>query len=94
MNLLDRRGKLLPTHALNAVTGTRTLARGRELYATGRFSPDVPDRTEGHPGRCEPLAYRLRVILLHARLIVPIAPPTPVCERGTITFSAFRTRNA
>jgi hypothetical protein len=66
------------------------IAPGKAARATARFSPDVPGVGEQTIGACEPKAYTLRVVLegggtANARL----APATPVCEHGTMSFSAY-----
>jgi hypothetical protein len=94
VQLLDQAGKDLPTNAQPARPGQGTAARiilqpGASASADARFSPDVPGGSEQTDGPCEPKAYTLRVSLAGAPLDVPIAPPTPVCERGTLSFSLF-----
>ncbi|HZO34732.1 MAG TPA: DUF4232 domain-containing protein [Gaiellaceae bacterium] len=97
LTLLGKRGKTLPTHVRadqpNQLTAVLVrLAPGHSARATARFSPDVPG--PGEPVRaksCELPAYRAAV---HApgggRVIVPVAPPTPVCEHGQLLFRAYR----
>jgi hypothetical protein len=94
VQLLDQAGKDLPTNVSPARPGTATAARiilqpGDSAMADARFSPDVPGGSEQTDGPCEPKAYTLRVSLAGAPLDVPITPPTPVCERGTLSFSLF-----
>ncbi len=95
--LLDRKGKALPTAVRPAARGVGTaamiqLAPGSAATADARFSPDVPGAGEQHPGACEKTAYWLRVSPAPGRgsLRAPISPPTPVCEKGTLTFSLLR----
>jgi Protein of unknown function (DUF4232) len=95
--LLGRFGKALPTHVRAASANTLTavivrLAPGKSARATARFSPDIPGPGEPVVGRqCERTSYRAAV---HApgggNVIVPIAPPTPVCEHGQLQFSAYQ----
>ena len=64
---------------------------GQWTRATARFSPDVPGTGDSQqPGPCEPTAYSLRV---NARgggtTTAKLLPPTPVCERGRLQFSAY-----
>lgn len=93
--LLGRRRGALPTHVRAAFPGALTailvrLAPGRSTRATARFSPDVPGVGEGAPGRCEPIAYWLRVTGQGGgSTTVNIVPPTPVCEHGRLVFSAY-----
>jgi hypothetical protein len=94
VQLLDQAGHDLPTNVQPAKPGTATAARiilqpGASATAEARFSPDVPGGSEQTDGPCEPKAYTLRVSLAGAPLDVPITPPTPVCERGTLSFSLF-----
>lgn len=97
LRLLGTQGKPLPTTQFAAHPGRLTairaiLARGASTTATVRFSPDVPGRGEQSPGRCEPIAYRLRVTLRGGSLVVPIRPPTPVCEHGRLGTDAYSIR--
>jgi Protein of unknown function (DUF4232) len=94
VQLLDQAGHDLPTNAQPARPGTATAARiilqpGASASADARFSPDVPGGSEQTDGPCEPKAYTLRVSFAGAPLDVPITPPTPVCERGTLSFSLY-----
>jgi hypothetical protein len=96
VTLLGRSGKALPTHVRAAFPNRLTsvlvrIAPGRTTRATARFSPDVPGPGEPVSGRqCEPKAYRLAV---HApaggTAVVPIMPPTPVCEHGQLQLGAY-----
>jgi hypothetical protein len=94
--LLGTRHQPLPTRIQAAFPKTLTavrvvLAPGQSARATARFSPDVPGVGEQHPGRCEPQARWLRV---RARgggsSLAKVAPQTSVCERGRLSFTAFR----
>lgn len=70
-----------------------TLAHGASTYATARFSPDVPGTGEQTVGPCEPKAYWFRVRAPGGgTTTVNVAPPTPVCERGSLSFSAYSTK--
>src|SRR2546423_11679532 len=94
VQLLDQAGRDVPTNVQPARPGTATAARiilqpGASAVADARFSPDVPGGTEQTDGPCEPKAYTLRVSLAGAPLDVSITPPTPVCERGTLSFSLY-----
>jgi hypothetical protein len=94
VQLVDQVGHDLPTNAQPALPGTATAARiilqpGASASADARFSPDVPGGSEQTDGPCEPKAYTLRVSLAGAPLDVQTAPPTPVCERGTLSFSLY-----
>ena len=94
--LLGKTGKRLPTRVRAAFPGALTailvtLAPGQASHATARFSPDVPG--PGEPvskGACEPKAYALRVALqAGGTTTAKITPATPVCEHGTLSFSAY-----
>ncbi|HUK45053.1 MAG TPA: DUF4232 domain-containing protein [Gaiellaceae bacterium] len=95
--LLDARGGRLPTHgAFAGKPGVLTavmvpLFPGKSATLTARFSPDVPGR--GEPvlkHACEPTAYRLRVTPAGGgTVVVPISPPTPVCEHGSLQLTSF-----
>ena len=94
VQLLDQAGHELPTNAQPAKPGQATATRiilqpGDSAVAEARFSPDVPGGSEQTDGPCEPKAYALRVSLAGAPLDATITPPTPVCERGTLSFSLF-----
>ena len=95
VQLLDKHGKTLPTHALPSFPGALTaimvsLAPGKSAKATARFSPDVPGPGEQVKGPCEPRAFKLRVSPSGGgSLVVPIAPATAVCEHGAMKFSAL-----
>jgi uncharacterized protein DUF4232 len=96
--LLGKSKAKLPTHVraahANQLTAILvTLAPGASTYATARFSPDVPGPGEGTVGQCEPKSYWFRV-QAHAggTTTVKLVPPTPVCEHGTLSFSAYGTK--
>jgi hypothetical protein len=87
--LLGKNGSKLPTHIRTAYPGRLPvlvrLAPGRFAYANARFSPDVPGTGDNTSGQCQPKAYWLQVEGIN----VKIAPATPVCERGTLSFSTY-----
>ena len=96
--LLGKTGKPLPTHVRAAFPGALTailvrLAPGKSTKATARFSPDVPGPGEGSPGKsCEPVSYWFRVTGQGGGTTkVKLSPPTPVCEHGSLSFSAYGT---
>jgi hypothetical protein len=95
VRLLARDGARLPTHVVAAQRGAgtavlRRLAPGAAAHATARFSPDVPGPGETTRGACERTATRLRVAAPGGgTTIVPIAPPTAVCEHGTLSFTTY-----
>jgi Protein of unknown function (DUF4232) len=94
--LLGRHRRPLPTHVLAAHPGALTavlvrLVPGDSTFAAARFSPNVPG--PGEPivkGSCEPRAYWFRVLPPGGgATLVKLAPPTPVCEHGTMSFTAY-----
>jgi Protein of unknown function (DUF4232) len=95
--LLDARGGRLPTHgAFAGKPGILTavmvpLLPGKSATLTARFSPDVPGRGEPVLKRaCEPTAHKLRVAPAGGgTVVVPISPPTPVCEHGSLQLTNF-----
>ena len=99
LQLLARTGKLLPTRVWPAHPGALAaihvvLAPGKYAVATASFSPDVPGVGEQVKGPCEPKAFRARVWPPDGgtgSFVVSIAPPTPVCEKGRLVFSAVST---
>jgi len=71
------------------------LAPGKVATATARFSPDVPGAGEQVAGPCEPKAFRARVWPPgggSGSFVVRLVPPTPVCEKGRLVFSAVYAR--
>jgi len=95
LRLVGKTGKLLPTHVRPAHPGALTaikvtLKPGAYAAATARFSPDVPGPGEGHPGQCEPTAYRLRITPTGGgSLLAPVSPATPVCEHGGMALTVL-----
>jgi hypothetical protein len=98
VTLLDAAGHKLPTTPrfagrpgmLTAVQVQLTPGAGSAAL-TARFSPDVPGPGEPAAGnQCERTAYRLRVVPSGGgAVVVPIAPPTPVCEHGGLQLTSF-----
>jgi hypothetical protein len=96
LRLVDRKGRLLPTHIAASHPGQLTAVRidlrpGGYAAATARFSPDVPGPGEGGNGPCERTAYRVRVTPPPGGgvLVAPVRPATPVCEHGSIVLSGL-----
>ena len=95
VRLLGRHGGPLPTTVRAAFPGALTavlvtLQPGQAARATARFSPDVPGSGEQTQGQCEATAYRLRVTAQGGgTTTVEVRPPTPVCEHGRLSFSAY-----
>ncbi len=97
VQLLTRLRRPLPTKVRPAfrqgLLAPRVVLRsGYGAKAEARFSPDVPGVGEPVAGRnCERTAYFMRVTLSPgaATFLAPIKPATPVCEHGTMSFSAL-----
>jgi uncharacterized protein DUF4232 len=96
--LLGRTHNPLPTHVRAANPGALaavlvTLLPGQSTVATARFSPDVAGTGDSMSRRCQPVSYWFRVRGQGGGItVVPVKPPTSVCERGTLSFSAYGTR--
>lgn len=98
VTLLDASGRKLPTSAsfvgrpgmLTAVMVALAPGRGTATL-TARFSPDVPGPGEAVAGpKCERTAYKLRVTPSGGgSVVVPVSPPTPVCEHGALQLTSF-----
>jgi uncharacterized protein DUF4232 len=91
--LLDANGKVLPTniepaHPSEAATRA-VLGHGASAVSHARFSPDVPGTGDAQTSQCEPKSQTFRMSIGGGSLDVPLSPPTPVCERGSITFTNF-----
>ena len=94
VQLLGQGGVELPTNETPDQPGTGTalrvvLAPNAAATADVRFSPDVPGTGDQTGSQCQPKATTLRVALGGAPLDVPVSPPTPVCERGTLQYRVF-----
>jgi hypothetical protein len=94
LQLLDAAGARLPTNVSPARPGTGTAVRvdlqpGDAATADARFSPDVPGGSEQTDGPCEPKSVTLRVTVGSGTVDVPVQPPTPVCERGSLLMSNY-----
>jgi hypothetical protein len=94
VRLLDQRGRRLSTSVAadpkNAFGSTVVLEPGRAGAQTAHFSATFPGQGEPTKGPCEPLAYRLEIVLGQgtARLVAKVQPPTPVCSGGMLMFGA------
>jgi hypothetical protein len=95
LTLLDAERRKLATHVAPAHPGALAavivrLASGSSAGASARFSPDVPGPGETVTRACEPTAHWLRVSPEGGgALVVPVTPPTPVCEHGTMQVSVL-----
>jgi hypothetical protein len=97
LRLLSQGGRPLPTKVTPAfrpgLTAVRVVLRpGHAAKADARFSPDIPGPGEPQTrGPCEPKAYRVRVTPPPGvgTLVVPVLPPTSVCEHGGMSLKAL-----
>jgi hypothetical protein len=93
--LVDVTHRPLPTHVTAAHPGQLTavlvrVAPGGWASASARFSPDVPGPAEGNRRLCEPTAHAVRVKAPGGgTALLPMRPPTPVCEHGGMQLSAW-----
>lgn len=90
--LLDKTEGALPTQISSAPGGGTApvvLQHGDSAKADARFSPDVPGTGEQQTGPCERTAFFLRVTAVGGTVNAAVSPPTPVCEHGALSFSAF-----
>jgi hypothetical protein len=93
LQLLDRGGKPLPTDATPwqpaRTASAVTLSPGGSAEATTLVAVDIPGPGDSHRpgGPCQPTAVQLRVGAAgETSTLVPVQPPTPVCERGAISL--------
>ena len=98
VQLLDAQGGKLPTSVTAAQPGQATAAKivlqaGSSAESEARFSPDVPGPGEGQANQpCEPVAHSMQVTANGGgTFVVPVNPPTSVCEHGSLRMSVFAT---
>jgi hypothetical protein len=98
VQLLDAQGGTLPTSVTAAQPGQATAAKvvlqpAASAGSAARFSPDVPGPGEGQANQpCEPVAHQLQVSPNGGgTLVVPVTPPTSVCESGSLRMTVFTT---
>jgi Protein of unknown function (DUF4232) len=96
LTLLDSTGRALPTReTFTGKAGSQAsviapLGGKRVATLTARFSPDIPGPGEAVSGPCEKTAYKLRVKPSGGgSVVVPIEPPTAVCEHGRMQVSVL-----
>ena len=94
--LVGRDGRTLPTNIgpakpSDSTAGRAVITPGGAATADARFSPDVPGTGDASGPACEPKASTLVVTIGSGEIEAPVSPPTSVCERGTIFFSAYAT---
>ena len=96
LQLLDAQGAALPTSVTAAQPGQATAAKivlqpSASATSDARFSPDVPGVGEGQAGKpCEPVAHQLQVTANGGgTFVVPITPPTSVCEHGSLRMTLY-----
>jgi len=95
LQLLDAQGGAVPTTVSAEQPGQGTAAKvvlqpGASATAQARFSPDVPGPGDSQqPGPCEPTSHQLTVTIGGGTVTVPVSPPTPVCEHGSLRMTLF-----
>ena len=93
LQLLDAQGGALPTTEMAEQPAQATAAKillqpGASAAAEARFSPDVPGPGDSQqPGPCEPTSHQLKVTIGGGSVTVPVTPPTPVCEHGSLRMA-------
>ena len=94
VRLLGAHGGALPTKVVRDPRFKRAspflLLPNRTATAQARFSPDVPGKGEQVVGPCEPLARTMHVLAGGLSFVVPVRPPTRVCEHGRLSFTPYR----
>ncbi|MHB8690958.1 MAG: DUF4232 domain-containing protein [Solirubrobacteraceae bacterium] len=90
VTLLGKTGAALPSHS-HATGAPILLPAYGKASANARFSPDVAGTGDRQTGRCQPTAYKVRVSFRGAigSTTGPVKPPTPVCERGSLSLNAL-----
>jgi hypothetical protein len=93
LQLLDRGGKPLPTDATPwqpaRAASAVTLSPGGSAEATALVAVDIPGAGDSHRpgGPCQPTAVHLRLGAAgETSTLLPVQPPTPVCDRGAISL--------
>jgi hypothetical protein len=96
LQLLDAQGGALQTSVSAAQPGQATAAKivlqpSAAAKSEARFSPDVPGQGEGQAGQpCEPVAHQVQVTATGGgTFVVPVKPPTSVCEHGSLRMSPY-----
>jgi Protein of unknown function (DUF4232) len=96
VQLIDAQGGNLPTSVTAAQPGQATAAKivlqpRSSAVSEARFSPDVPGPGEGQANQpCEPVAHQLQVTPNGGgTLVVPVSPPTSVCEHGSLRMAVL-----
>jgi hypothetical protein len=94
VQLLDAKKAALPTHVVgphsDMLVTPVLMAPGVSATAQARFSSSVPGKGDAKSGPCQPEAWYLRVSPGGGGTVdTDIAPPTSVCERGTLNFSVY-----
>jgi hypothetical protein len=89
--LLGRRGSVLPSHS-HATGGLIVIGANSTATSNARFSPDIPGTGDKQKGQCQPTAYKVKASFNGSSGTVtgPVKPPTPVCERGSMSLTALR----
>jgi hypothetical protein len=87
LTLLGAHGQALPTAPQFSPSSSYavSLAPGQSAQAVSELSPDLAGPGESTHGNCEPMAHALR-ITVGTGAVRAAMDPTPVCQRGAISF--------
>jgi hypothetical protein len=87
LQLLDASGNDVPTNITPPPSSS--IGAGESVAYNARFSPDVNGTGDNTNGQCQPTSHTLRLSVSGGGTAdVPISPPTPVCEKGSMSFQS------
>jgi hypothetical protein len=91
VTLIGKTGSTLPSHSISSGAAV-VVPAGGTAKTDARFSPDVAGTGDKQMGQCEPTAYKLKIAFKGSTGTVTgaIKPPTPVCERGTMSLQPLK----
>jgi hypothetical protein len=91
LTLLGAHGQTLPTDPVyRSGSGSPVVLAPRQwAQAVSQLSPDLAGPGEPTGGNCEPVAHGLRITIGTASVRAPM-DPTPVCQKGEISFDRLR----
>jgi len=99
LQLIGRGGEPLPSHVSpwppEAAASPVALRPGTTALAAALVAVDIPGPGDSHRkgGPCQPSAMELRVGTAgKTSTLVPVQPPTSVCQRGSILLKSLVTR--